>query len=201
MVGDARSAGTPEAPWGPPWHRARPHGPWSWSGGEGDRDGASQTDDPSDLSGPFDHRRPRLFLAIVTALVAVVGTLGAAHGQPDARPLDPLALALLLVPPAVLATIPRRHLLAVSLSLAATGVYLLLGYPWGPVFLGPVAVLAGIMLSGDARRARLIAWSGAALLAGGVSAVASLIAPRVEQALTDEPRPPRSEWGPGHGPG
>ncbi|WP_336706896.1 sensor histidine kinase [Oerskovia sp. USHLN155] len=174
MVGDARSAGTPEAPWGPPWHRARPHGPWSWSGGEGDRDGASQTDDPSDLSGPFDHRRPRLFLAIVTALVAVVGTLGAAHGQPDARPLDPLALALLLVPPAVLATIPRRHLLAVSLSLAATGVYLLLGYPWGPVFVPTVAVLAGVMLAGPAAHGRAVAWSGVVALAGITTAAATL---------------------------
>ncbi|QDW61546.1 sensor histidine kinase [Oerskovia sp. KBS0722] len=172
MVGDGRSAGTPEAPWGPPWHRARPHGPWSWSA---DTDEAvSQTDDPADLSGPFDHRRPRLFLAIVTALVAVVGTLGAAHGQPDARPLDPLAVALLLVPPVVLATIPRRHLLAVSLSLAATGTFLLLGYPWGPVFVPTVAVLAGVMLAGPAAHGRAVAWSGVVVLAGITTAAATL---------------------------
>ncbi|MFE4463994.1 sensor histidine kinase [Oerskovia sp. NPDC056781] len=171
MVGDTRSAGTREAPSGPPWHRARPHGPWSWSAGEGDGDG---TPDPSDLSGPFDHRRPRLFLAIVTALVAVVGTLGAAHGQPGARPLDPLALALLLVPPAVLATIPRRHLLAVSLSLAATGVYLLLGYPWGPVFVPTVAVLAGVMLAGPAAHGRAVAWSGVVVLAGITTSAVTL---------------------------
>ncbi|MFF3066540.1 sensor histidine kinase [Oerskovia sp. NPDC057915] len=172
MVGDGRSAGTPEAPWGPPWHRARQHGPWSWPAtGEGVDDG---TADPTDRSGPFDHRRPRLFLAIVTALVAVVGTLGAAHGQPGARPLDVLALALVLVPSAVLATIPRRHLLAVSLSLAATGTYLLLGYPWGPVFVPTVAVLAGVVLAGPAAHGRATAWSGVVVLAGIAVAAATL---------------------------
>jgi signal transduction histidine kinase len=171
MVGDGRSAGTPDAPWGPSWHRGRRHGPWSWSARTGDD---ASTPDPADLSGPFDHRRPRLFLAVVTAVVAMVGTLGAAHGQPDARPLDPLALALLLVPPAVLATIPRRHLLAVSLSLAATGTFLLLGYPWGPVFVPTVAVLAGVMLAGPAAHGRAVAWSGVVVLAGITTAAATL---------------------------
>ena len=179
MVGDGRSGGTPEAPWGPPWHRVRPYGPWSWSAGEGDGAGAGAGAGPGEGAsdpgtGPLDHRRPRLFLAIVTALVAVVGTLGAAHGQPGAQPLDPLALALLLVPPVVLATILRHHLLAVSLSLAATGTFLLLGYPWGPVFVPTVAVLAGVMLAGPAAHGRVVAWSGVVVLAGITTVAATL---------------------------
>jgi signal transduction histidine kinase len=151
--------------------------------------------------GPFDRARPRVFVAVAVAFAANLGSLGAARGQAWASEPGLVGFLLLLVAPAALVfLLPRRPALAAVLSVAATVTFLLLGYPWGPVFLGPVAVLAGVMLSGDVRRARLIAWSGAALLAGGVSAVAALITPRVEQALTDEPRPPR-EWGPGHGPG
>ncbi|MFJ4109316.1 sensor histidine kinase [Oerskovia enterophila] len=176
MVGDGRSAGSPGTPWGPPWHgeRPRPTGPWSWSH---DGSGAGPSDnptDPAELTGPFDRRRPRLFLAIVTALVAVVGTLGAAHGQPDAEPLDALALALALVSPLVLATIPRRHVLATTLSLAATGAYLLLGYPWGPVLVPTVAVLAAVMLAGPAAHGRVVAWSGVVVLAGITATAATL---------------------------
>ncbi|MFD6141738.1 sensor histidine kinase [Promicromonospora sp. NPDC060271] len=161
-------------------------------------------DAAADLSapGPFDRTRPRVFVAVAVVFATNLGSLGAARGQAWASEPGLVGFLLLLVAPATLLfLLPWRPALAAVLSVAATVTFLLLGYPWGPVFLGPVAVLAGIMLSGDARRARLIAWSGAALLAGGVSAVASLIAPRVEQALTDEPRPPHSEWGPGHGPG
>lgn len=150
--------------------------------------------------GPFDRARPRVFVAVAVAFATNLGSLGAARGQAWASEPGLVGFLLLLVAPAALLfLLPRRPALAAVLSVAATVTFLLLGYPWGPVFLGPVAVLAGVMLSGDARRARLIAWSGAALLAGGVSAVAALIAPRVEQALTDEPQPPRGEWGPGHG--
>ncbi|MEK8226990.1 histidine kinase [Oerskovia sp. M15] len=138
MVGDGRSAGTPEAPWGPPWG-PRDRGTPGRDGGAARllarqrqrRRRHRRRRRRQQPDRPLDHRRPRLFLAIVTGLVGIVGTLGAAHRQPDARPLDLLAFALVLVSPVVLATIPRRHVPAVSLSLVATGVYLLLGYPWG----------------------------------------------------------------------
>jgi signal transduction histidine kinase len=55
------------------------------------------------------------------------------------------------------------------------------------------------MLSGRVRRARVIAWSGALLLAGGVAAVAALIAPRVERLRADLPPATRNRWG--HAPG
>ena len=150
--------------------------------------------------GPFDRARPRVLVAVAVAFATNLGSLGAARGQEWASEPGLVGFLLLLVAPAALLfLLPRRPALATVLSVAATTTFLLLGYPWGPVFLGPVAVLAGVMLSGDVRRARLIAWSGAALLAGAVAAVASLIAPRVQQLLADEPRPPRGQWGYGHG--
>ncbi|TWH31257.1 hypothetical protein L600_002500000010, partial [Isoptericola variabilis J7] len=58
--------------------------------------------------GPLDRRRPRLFLAVALAVVVVVGTSGASHWRPGSRDLDALGLALALVPPLVVATLPRR---------------------------------------------------------------------------------------------
>jgi signal transduction histidine kinase len=124
--------------------------------------------------GPLDRRRPRAFLAVVLAVVSVVGTVGAAHGQPGARPLDVVALALLLVSPLVLVLLVPHPVVAVMVSVAAVGAFLVTGYPWGPVLAGPVGVLVGVLLSGPADRARRLAWAGAVLLAGVVVAAAAL---------------------------
>jgi signal transduction histidine kinase len=151
-------------------------------------------------AGPFDRIRPRAFVAIAVAVASNVGSLGAARGQSwTTEPGLTGALLLLVAPAALLFLLPRRPALATALSVVATITFLLLGYPWGPVFLGPVAVLVGVMLSGDARRARLIAWSGAGLLAGGVAASAVLLAPRIERSLADQPVYPHGNWGRGPG--
>ncbi|MGW6264863.1 sensor histidine kinase [Cellulosimicrobium funkei] len=124
--------------------------------------------------GPLDRRRPRAFLAVVLAVVAVVGTAGATHGQPGARPLDAAALALLLVPPLALVLLVRWPVVAVVVSVGAAGAFLVAGYAWGPVLAGPVGVLVGVLLSGPAVRARRVAWGGAVLLAGAVVTAAAL---------------------------
>jgi signal transduction histidine kinase len=160
------------------------------------------SDTPSDphAPGPFDRARPRVFLAVATVLATNLGSIGAAHGQTWASEPGLAGFLLLLVSPAALLfLLPRRPALATVLSVAATVTFLLLGFPWGPVFLGPLAVLVGVMLSGEVRRARLIAWSGAALLAGGVGAAASLIAPRVERVVVERPQWQHDGWGPGSG--
>ncbi|GGM10484.1 sensor histidine kinase [Promicromonospora citrea] len=155
--------------------------------------------------GSLDRPRARLFVAVAVALVGVVGSLAAGRNQPWAAEPGLLALLLLLVSPAALVVfLPRRPVLATVTAVAATLGFLLLGHPWGPVFAGPVAVLAGVVLTGG-RRARLIGWAGAALLAGGGAAAAVLTAPRVERYLRDDPtRVPDDRWGPpgpaGHGP-
>lgn len=159
---------------------------------------AASADPPA--TGPFDRTRPRAFVAVAVAIVSNVGSLVAVRSQSWATEPDLVGLLLLLVSPAALLfLLPRRPALATVLSVAATLTFLLAGHPWGPVFLGPVAVLAGVMLSGEARRARLIAWSGAALLAGGAAAVAAVLAPRLERYLIDNPVEPHGNWGPGTG--
>lgn len=163
-----------------------------------------ERDLPADpvVPGPVDRLRPRVFVAVAAAAIGGLGSVAAARSQTWATQPDLAGLALLLVSPAALLfLLPRRPTLATTVSVAATLAFLLLGFPWGPVFVGPLAVLAGVMLSGSVRRARLIAWSGAALLAGGVATVAALITPRVEQQLRDDPpAEPRDGWGP-PGPG
>ena len=124
--------------------------------------------------GPLDRRRPRVFLAVVLAVVSLVGTVGATHGQPSARPLDLAAVGLLLVSPLVLVLLVPRPAVAVVVSVGAAGVFLVAGYAWGPVLAGPVGVLVGVLLTGPAERARRVAWGGAVLLAGAVVAAAAL---------------------------
>ncbi|MBD8079601.1 sensor histidine kinase [Cellulosimicrobium arenosum] len=124
--------------------------------------------------GPLDRRRPRVFLAVLLTAISVLGTLGAAHGQPQARTPDAAAFALLLVAPVVVVLLPtrsvRRTAVAVVVSVAACGAYLAAGYPWGPALAGPVVVLAAVVLSGPVARSRAVAWGGAVLLAGTVVA-------------------------------
>lgn len=164
-----------------------------------------KSDAPADLpaTGPFDRTRPRVFVAVAVAVATHLGSIGAAQGQAWASEPGILGKLLLLVSPAALLfLLPRRPALATVLSVAATLTFLMAGYPWGPVLLGPVAVLAAVMLSGDMRRARRIAWSGAALLAGGVASVAALVAPRIARLRSDLPPSPHRDWGPGsYGPG
>ena len=158
-----------------------------------------KSDATADLSavGPFDRLRPRVFVAVAVAVVTNLGSIGAAQGQTWATEPGLLGRLLLLVSPAALLfLLPRRPALATVVSVAATLTFLLVGYPWGPVLLGPVAVLAAVMLSGDMRRARRVAWSGAALLAGGVASAGALVAPRVEELRSDLPRSPHGDWGP-----
>ncbi|WP_159792706.1 sensor histidine kinase [Puerhibacterium puerhi] len=152
---------------------------------------------PGPPPGPLDRRRPRVFLAVAVALVSVVGTLGAAYGPgrwggwgprhaPSdavagtagvlaARPLDAGAFLLVLVAPAAMVVLlPRWQRTATVVTVAATGAYLLVGYPWGPVIAGATVLLAAVVLSGPAHAARRTAWAGGALLAGAVWSAAAL---------------------------
>ena len=113
--------------------------------------------------GPWGGRRPpRVPLAIALAVFQVLGTLGAAQGQPERRPIDLLALALLLTGPLALAFLTRRSRVPVVTSVvgAATAAYLVLGYPYGPVVASLVVALLAAVVTGY----RLTAW----LVAAGV---------------------------------
>ncbi len=134
-----------------------------------------------DARGPLDRRRPRLFLATALAVVVTVGTLGASHWRPGERPLDVLGLGLALASPVVVAALVRRPVVAVLLAATAVGSYLALGYAWGPAIGGLLGVLVTVALTGPARRARVVAWSGAVVGWGAILAAAAL--------RTDVPRP------------
>ena len=53
-------------------------------------------------------RWPHPFVLIPIAVVQVVGSIGATHGQPEARPMDALAVALLLAGPLALYVLRDR---------------------------------------------------------------------------------------------
>jgi len=105
----------------------------------------------------------RYLAAGLVAVVQVGGSLGAAHGQPSRRPVDVLAVALLLVAPAAVLLVRRWAAPAVLAVGAATAAYFALDYPFGPVFLGLVIML----VSAVARGHRIAAWSAAALVLAG----------------------------------
>ncbi len=116
-----------------------------------------------------------MWLAIPLALVGVIGSLGAHHAQPVSRAMDVWGVLLALVAPASLVLlVPRRPAWAVLAAAAATGVWVGAGYPWSPVFLAPVAVLAAIVAWVPGRSARVLAGGGAILLFGTVAAAGAM---------------------------
>ena len=137
-----------------PWQRWDPDGggwgPWRrWDGSDG-------------TWGAW--RPPRVPLAVALALFQVLGTLGAAQGQPERRPLDLFAVVLLVIGPVALALLTRRSRVPLVTTVvgAATAVYLVLGYPYGPVVASLVVALVAAVVTGH----RLTAW----LVAAGVLA-------------------------------
>jgi signal transduction histidine kinase len=102
----------------------------------------------------------------VLALVQVAGTHGAAFRQPEAHPVDALAVVLLLAGPALLLVLPPRPGPVAAAVVAMTLVYFSLGYPWGPVLASPALALA-LATAAGARR-----WTWPAGLAVVVAAAA-----------------------------
>ena len=78
---------------------------------------------------------PTAFVVVAVAVFQVVGSVFASARQPDHRPLDVVAFALLLLGPAALSLRRRAPLVMLPLAAAAVAGYLALGYAWGPVFL------------------------------------------------------------------
>ncbi len=77
---------------------------------------------------------PPFVLPAVLGLVQVVGTMGAAHSQPERLDLDGWAFALLLAGPVALLFRRRQPVAVFAVIAAVTAVYLGVGYPFGPVF-------------------------------------------------------------------
>jgi signal transduction histidine kinase len=79
--------------------------------------------------------------AAAVAVFQVVGSFGAADNQPERKPIDALAVLLLLVGPAALVVRHRWPLGAAAVAMGAASVYIGLGYPYGPVFVSVVIAL------------------------------------------------------------
>ena len=151
-------------------------------------------------------RRRVLWPVLALALFVVVGTVGAAQGQPEARDLDVLAFALVLAAPVALLRPWARPEVTLGVAFAAVVAYLALDYPKGPIFLGLAAAYVNAVVQGWRRFAVgllvagyvLIAWVMPAFddgpwpdwaLVGGLAAwllvlgsVAELVRARLERA-------------------
>jgi signal transduction histidine kinase len=108
---------------------------------------------------------PSAFVVIAVAVVQVVGTVFAAVRQPTMRPLDALAFVLLLAGPAALSLRRRSPALMLPAAAAATLVYLVAGYPWGPVLLSLALAIVFTAAAGLRWQAWTVAGAGAATLA------------------------------------
>ncbi|MBT2224828.1 sensor histidine kinase [Nonomuraea sp. NEAU-A123] len=96
-----------------------------------------------------------VYVALIVAVVQVVLSQGAAWGQRDFRePLDSLAYVLLLLGPVAILGRRKFPVSSTVVTLLATYVYVVGGYPYGPIFLAPGFMLWSLVLGGR----RLIAW-------------------------------------------
>ncbi len=110
---------------------------------------------------------PVVATAGAVGLIQVVGTIGAAHNQPDRRPLDALAVGLVLAGPAALLGLRRAPLAVLGAAFTVVAVYLGRGYPYGPVVVSAgVALVASVQVA-DRRRVWLLTALGLAVVTAG----------------------------------
>jgi signal transduction histidine kinase len=111
---------------------------------------------------------PTAFIVVAVAVFQIVGTVFASARQPEHRPVDALAVALLLLGPAALSLRRRAPLVMLPVAAAAVGAYLAMGYAWGPIFL---SLALAIVFSAAAGK-RWQTWAVAGLCAAVLVAVA-----------------------------
>ncbi|MFD0276717.1 sensor histidine kinase [Kitasatospora sp. NPDC127111] len=105
--------------------------------------------------------------AVVVAVLQVAGSTAAGRHQSGRVPLDAFGYLLLLLGPALLVLRRRRPVAVVAGTSLVTAVYLVAGYPYGPVFLSWVIACCAAVGAGHRRAA----WAGL----GGVYLVHALI--------------------------
>lgn len=100
------------------------------------------------------------YLALVVAVAQVVVGQGAAWGQRFTRaPLDPYSYALLLVGPAMILVRRRYPISSTLVTLVATALFVVGGYPYGPIFLSPGIMLFWLVVIGRRKAAWIMAGS------------------------------------------
>lgn len=94
--------------------------------------------------------------SLAVAVLQLVGsTVAARHQTTDRVPLDAPGYLLLVLGPALLVFRHRRPVLVAAGTAVVTGSYLLLGYPYGPVFLSLVVAFVAAVGRGHRRAAWL----------------------------------------------
>ncbi|MFG2820024.1 sensor histidine kinase [Kitasatospora sp. NPDC048365] len=91
--------------------------------------------------------------SVVVGVVQVVGTSVASRHQTGREPLDAFAVVLLLLGPALLVFRRRRPVAVLVGTTAVTGVYLVAGYPYGPMFFSMVVAFVVAVQAGHRRAA------------------------------------------------
>ena len=105
-------------------------------------------------------RRAVLLSALGVGVFQIVGTFGAGHNQPGRKPVDALAILLVIAGPIALAVRDRRPLAALAVSIIAADLYIALGYPFGPIFVSVAVALFACVILGRRREATLLVAAG-----------------------------------------
>jgi signal transduction histidine kinase len=98
--------------------------------------------------------------ALLVAFIQIVGTTFAAHNQPDARPLNAIGYALLIAGPVAMLFRRRYRIPALLVAGATAVVYLLAGFPYGPVFLALLVIAVGGIMDGYRRSTWIVMGAG-----------------------------------------
>lgn len=93
-------------------------------------------------------RAPAVRLAILVAVVQVIGTTVTARHQPAARELHFWGYLLLLAGPVALLLRRRYRVAVAAVAIGVTVAYLLFGYPYGPVLFAPAVAMIGALRAG-----------------------------------------------------
>jgi signal transduction histidine kinase len=97
---------------------------------------------------------------VAVLVIQLVGSTFAAENQPERDSLDVLGYVLLIAGPVALMALDRYPVQVVAVVIGVTLAYLVIGYPYGPVFLSPVIALFVAVLTGH----RMAAWIGGAVI-------------------------------------
>jgi len=87
-------------------------------------------------------------VTLAVAIVQILGTYGAAHGQPERKPLDAVAYILLVAGPIALILRRRFPVVVYAFVFSVTLSYSVIGYPRGPIFLSLLVAFFTAVISG-----------------------------------------------------
>ena len=125
----------------------------------------------------------RVVLPVVVAVIQVMGSFASSDHGPSRRPLDLLAVVLLLAGPAGLALRWRYPVPVLLYTFAVVVSYELLGYTDGPIFISLAVAVVAAMMRGHRREAVAAVVVGYGVFVWGEYALGLESAPRLPEAI------------------